>query len=130
MTGLAEYEDVVTEVSDELGQALARASSAGVAEDRIAIDPGIGFAKTTGQNLELLRRMEELAGIGYPLVLGPSRKRFLGEILSSDPDDRVEGTVAACLRGFEAGVRVFRVHDVAPVRRALDVAHAIQRGRP
>lgn len=128
MQGLAQYEELIDEISAELGSALDRAADSGIDPGRVVLDPGIGFAKNTAHNLELLRRLEELGSVGRPLLLGPSRKRFLGEILGAGPRGRVEGTISACLRGYEAGVRLFRVHDVAPVRRALDVAHAIRNG--
>jgi dihydropteroate synthase len=125
----AVYQDVVREVTRELGQAVARARAAGVREDAVAVDPGIGFAKTAEHNLALLNRLAELTELGYPILVGPSRKSFLGRILDVPPAERVIGTVAACVAAYRGGARVFRVHDVAPVFQGLRVAEAIARER-
>jgi dihydropteroate synthase len=119
------YEDVVRDVTRELGEAVARARAAGVREDAVAVDPGIGFAKTAEQNLTLLRGLAELGRLGRPVMVGPSRKSFLGRILDVPPAERVIGTVAACVAAYREGARVFRVHDVAPVVQGLRVAEAI-----
>jgi dihydropteroate synthase len=118
------YDDVVSDVKAFLEERLAAAVAAGVAEERIQLDPGIGFGKTLEHNLELLRRLDELAAIGRPLVLGTSRKSFLGRITGRAVGERVHGTTATCVMGLERGARVFRVHDVAPVADALSVAAA------
>ena len=104
----------------------------GVAEERIMLDPGIGFGKTAAHNLELLRRLDELAALGRPLVIGTSRKSFLGRIAADaaglaeplDAQHRLAGTIATNVLALERGASVFRVHDVAPVREALAVAAA------
>ena len=88
------------------------------------LDPGIGFGKTVVHNLELLRRLDELVAIGQPLVIGTSRKSFLGKITGRDPDHRVAGTIATNVLAYERGARIFRVHDVAPVHDALSVTAA------
>ena len=119
------YDDVVSEVKAFLEERLAAAVAAGVPEERVQLDPGIGFGKTVAHNLELLRRLDEIAAIGRPVVLGTSRKRFIGTITGrEDPAERVHGTVATCVLGLERGARVFRVHDVAAVADGLAVAAA------
>jgi dihydropteroate synthase len=97
---------------------------AGVREERIQLDPGIGFGKTLAHNLELLRRLDELTDLGRPLVIGTSRKSFLGKLTGRDVTGRVPGTIATCVLALERGARVFRVHDVAEVADALKVAAA------
>jgi dihydropteroate synthase len=119
------YDDVVSDVKAFLEQRMAYAVAAGIAEEQILLDPGIGFGKTIEHNLELLRRLDELVAIGRPLVIGTSRKSFLGRLTGrSNPADRVPGTIATCVVAFERGARIFRVHDVAPVRDGLLVAAA------
>ena len=120
------YDDVVREVG---GYLLAQATvleAAGVARERIAIDPGIGFGKTIEHNLELLRRLPELAELGYPVVVGVSRKRFIGEITGvGEPSERLGGSIAAALLAVERGAAVVRVHDVEATVQALAVAEAL-----
>jgi dihydropteroate synthase len=126
------YEDVVDEVRAFLEERLAFAVGEGIAAERIMLDPGIGFGKTEAHNLELLRRLEEIAAIGRPVVIGTSRKGFLGRVLAraagrSEPvgvEDRLAGTLATNVLAYERGASVFRVHDVAPVRDALALAAA------
>jgi dihydropteroate synthase len=125
MQRLAHYTDVVAEVRDELGRALDAALAAGVAAERIVLDPGIGFAKDAAHSLELLGRLDELVRLPRPLLVGPSRKSFLGHVVDVPPRERVAATVAACVLAWERGARVFRVHDVAPVAQALAVAQAV-----
>lgn len=126
MTGLARYDDLLGEIEAELREAVARAEAAGVERERIVVDPGIGFAKTPAQNLELLDRLHGLASLGLPLLVGPSRKSFIGALVDVPAAERVAGTVAACVMAYERGARVFRVHDVEPVVQGLRVAHAIR----
>ena len=117
------YDDVVSDVKAFLEQRLAHAVAAGISEDRILLDPGIGFGKTVEHNLELLRRLDELVAIGRPVVIGTSRKSFLGRLVGRpDPAERVPGTIATCVVAFERGARIFRVHDVAPVHDALEIS--------
>jgi dihydropteroate synthase len=123
------YDDVVSDVKAFLEARMAAAVAAGVPEERIQLDPGIGFGKTVDHNLELLRRLDELVALGRPLVLGTSRKSFLGRITGRDVTERVHGTTATCVLGLERGARVFRVHDVAAVADALAVAGATLAGR-
>jgi dihydropteroate synthase len=123
----AVYSDVVSEVTDELEGRLRTATSAGISADRIVVDPGIGFAKTAAHNLELIGRLTELERLGRPVLLGVSRKAFLGALLGgAPPEERVHATAAACVVGLLAGARIFRVHDIRPVRQALTVAEAIR----
>jgi dihydropteroate synthase len=118
------YDDVVSDVKAFLEERLAAAVAAGIREERVQLDPGIGFGKTLEHNLELLRRLGEIAAIGRPVVLGTSRKSFIGRITGRDVAGRVHGTVATCVLGYERGARVFRVHDVAAVHDGLAVAAA------
>ncbi len=129
MAGLATYRDLLGEVADELRQALARAAAAGIPAERTILDPGIGFAKTTPQNVELLARVGELKALGRPLLVGPSRKRFVGELTGAPVDERLPGTLAAVTACVLAGVEWLRVHDVAAVRQAAQVAAALVRAR-
>jgi dihydropteroate synthase len=121
------YTDVVSEVKAFLAERLAFAVSAGVPEERVQLDPGIGFGKTLEHNLELLRRLDELADLGRPIVIGTSRKSFLGRITGRDVAERVPATIATCVMALERGARVFRVHDVAEVADALKVTAATLR---
>jgi dihydropteroate synthase len=119
------YADVVSDVKAFLEERMAVAVAAGVAEERIALDPGIGFGKTPAHNLELLVRIGEIVALGRPVVVGTSRKSFLGKITGrDDPHQRDAGTVATNVLAFERGASVFRVHDVATTRDALAVAAA------
>jgi dihydropteroate synthase len=118
------YDDVVSDVKAFLEGRLAFAVGEGVPEERVTLDPGIGFGKTLDQNLELLRRLEEIVAIGRPVMIGTSRKSFLGKLTGRDVDDRLAGTIATNVLAYARGASVFRVHDVAPVRDALAVAAA------
>ena len=118
------YDDVVGEVKAFLEERMNFAIAHGISEDRIMLDPGIGFGKTVEHNLELVRRLGELVELGRPVVIGTSRKSFLGKITGREVDDRVAATVATNVLAYERGARVFRVHDVAPVRDALTVTAA------
>ena len=122
------YDDVVDDVRAFLEERMAAAVAAGVGEDRILLDPGIGFGKTLEHNLELLRRLDELTTLGRPVAVGTSRKSFLGRITGrDDPHQRDVGTVATNVLAYERGASVFRVHDVAATRDALAVAAATLR---
>jgi dihydropteroate synthase len=118
------YGDVVDDVKAFLEARMRAAVTAGVPEERIQLDPGIGFGKTLEHNLELLRRLEELTALGRPIVVGTSRKSFLGRLTGRDVTERVHATVATNVIAFERGARVFRVHDVAATADALAVAAA------
>ena len=121
------YADVVDDVKAFLSERMEFAVRAGVPEEKIQLDPGIGFGKTLEHNLELLRRLHELTELGRPLVIGTSRKSFLGRITGRDVTERVHGTTATCVLALERGATVFRVHDVAAVADALAVADATLR---
>ena len=119
------YDDVVDDVKAFLAERIEFALAAGVSEERIWIDPGIGFGKTLGHNVELLRRLGELGELGRPSCVGTSRKSFIGKITGREVDERVGGTIASNVVALANGAEVFRVHDVRPVREALQVAAAI-----
>lgn len=128
MQTLTAYEDVVGEVCEVLQQRIAAAIAAGVERSRIAIDPGIGFAKTAAQNLELLRRLSELRSLGHPVLVGPSRKSFIGKLLNQpNPQERVWGTAAAACATVAGQADILRVHDVREMREVCLVADAIWR---
>jgi len=119
------YDDVVSDVKAFLEERLAFATGEGVPEDHVWLDPGIGFGKTVEHNLELLRRLDEIAAIGRPVVIGTSRKSFLGRLAGGRKEgDRLAGTIATNVMALERGARIFRVHDVAQVADALVVAAA------
>ena len=118
------YGDVVSEVKAFLEERMAFAVAHGVAEERILLDPGIGFGKTTEHNLELLRRLDEIVSLGRPVALGTSRKSFLGKITAKPVEDRIAATIATNVLAYLRGARVFRVHDVAPIRDALAITAA------
>lgn len=123
------YKDVVSEVKAYLKRQAFRLRDAGVDPERIAIDPGIGFGKTLEHNLALIGRLDEIASLGYPVVLGVSRKRFIGELTGvAEPADRLAGSLAAAVCGAERGALVVRAHDVAATLQALAVGGAIGRG--
>jgi dihydropteroate synthase len=125
MTNLTDYDDLMGDIVRELSESLALALEAGIPEDRIVLDPGIGFAKNGAQNLLLLRELDVLLSLMRPLMVGPSRKRFIGEITGAEPMDRMPGTLAACVLAYAGGARLFRVHDVGPIVQALAVARAV-----
>jgi dihydropteroate synthase len=122
------YDDVVSNVKAFLEERLGFAVSAGVREEHVWLDPGIGFGKTVEHNLELLRRLDEIAAIGRPVVVGTSRKSFLGRLTGRSERERVPGTLATNVIALERGADIFRVHDVAAARDALDVAAATLSG--
>jgi dihydropteroate synthase len=119
------YDDVVDDVKAFLAERIEFAVGEGIAEERIWVDPGIGFGKTVDHNLELLRRLAELRELGRPVVVGSSRKRFIGELTGREADDRLGGTIASNVLALRAGADVLRVHDVAETRQALLVAGSI-----
>src|SRR4051812_5057921 len=123
------YDDVVDDVKSFLEERLAFAVSEGVPEDKVWLDPGIGFGKTIDHNLELLRRLDEIVAIGRPLVIGTSRKSFLGKLTGREAPERVAGTVATNVIALERGASIFRVHDVAANVEALTVAAATLSGQ-
>jgi dihydropteroate synthase len=126
----AVYGDVAREVARELEAALARAEAAGIARERTILDPGIGFAKTPEQSVELLARVGELRALGRPILVGPSRKSFIGKLTGASAPERLPGTLAAVAACVLAGVELLRVHDVAAARQAAIVARAIRDATP
>jgi dihydropteroate synthase len=119
------YDDVVDEVRTFLAERIEYAVSAGIDEERIWVDPGIGFGKTVDHNLELHRRLGELAELGRPIAFGSSRKTFIGKLTGAEVDRRLGGTIASNVIAYANGARMLRVHDVSPMRQALTVAEAV-----
>jgi dihydropteroate synthase len=119
------YDDVVDDVRAFLAERIEFAIAQGIEEERIWVDPGIGFGKTVEHNLELLRRLAELGGLGRPLVVGTSRKSFIGKLAGAEVEDRLGGTVASNVLAYANGADVLRVHDVGPAKEALTTADAI-----
>jgi len=125
-----EYQDLLAEVKAELTESVVLARKAGIAQEKIILDPGIGFGKTVEQNLELLNRLDEICALGFPVLLGPSRKSFIGYTLNLPPDQRVEGTAAAVSVGIVRGADLIRVHDVETMTRVARMTDAIVRHAP
>jgi dihydropteroate synthase len=119
------YDDVVDDVKAFLAERIEFALAEGIDEDRIWIDPGIGFGKTVEHNLELHRRLGELAELGRPIAFGSSRKSFIGKLTGAEVHERLGGTIASNVIAYANGARMLRVHDVAPMRQAVSVADAI-----
>lgn len=126
MLSRASYGDLVAEVRAELAEALLRVAATGVSPERVILDPGIGFAKTAEHGFELLARLGELRGLGRPLLVGPSRKSFIGKVTGAPVGERLPGTLAAVTAAVLAGAELVRVHDVAATRQAAQVAAAIR----
>ncbi|MEN4010736.1 MAG: dihydropteroate synthase [Chloroflexota bacterium] len=120
-----QYTDLIPDICRELMESVALAHQAGIPNDNIILDPGIGFGKTVEQNLEILRRLDEIKALGFPLLLGVSRKSFIGYTLDSPPDQRLEGSLAAGVIGITRGADILRVHDVPAAARAARMADAI-----
>jgi dihydropteroate synthase len=123
----AEYDDLIEDVKRELIDSVRLAEKAGIKSDRIILDPGIGFGKTVTHNLELINRLDEIRALGYPVLLGPSRKSFIGYTLDLPPDQRVEGTAATISVGITRGADIIRVHDVEHMVRIAKMTDAIVR---
>jgi len=122
-----EYDDLLTDITNELRQSIDIAKSAGIPDEHIIIDPGIGFGKTVGQNLWLLNRLDTLKLLGYPILLGTSNKSLIGYTLDLPPDDRMEGTAATVVIGIERGADIIRVHQVKEMSRVARMTDAIVR---
>lgn len=122
-----EYENLLEDVKRELMESVALARAAGIPDEHIILDPGIGFGKTVAQNLELINRLDEIRALGFPVLLGPSRKSFIGYTLDLPPDQRLEGTAAAVAIGIARGADIVRVHDVLEIARVARMADAIIR---
>lgn len=128
MQQLTDYQDLVGEICDFLQQRAEAAIAHGISRSQIAIDPGIGFAKTYSQNLDLLRQANQFRALGYPVLIGPSRKSFIGHLLNQpDPQQRVWGTAAACCAAIAGCADLLRVHDVKEIQQVCLVADAIWR---
>lgn len=125
-----QYRDVRSEVTAFLGERLTVAQAYGVAPEAVILDPGIGFGKRLEDNLMLLRGLDDLAALGRPVLVGVSRKSFIGKILNAQPQDRLEGTIAAAVLALAGGAHILRVHDVRALKRAALVADAILAGEP
>ncbi len=123
----AHYEDVAAETTFELDRSVDCATSRGLGRDHIVLDPGLGFSKRPEQNYQILNRLRTVAALGFPVMIGPSRKRFLGDATGTEVGERDVATAAACAAAYMEGAGLFRVHAVRPVREALDVASAIRR---
>lgn len=119
------YVSLVPEILATLGDSLSLARKAGIAEDRIVVDPGIGFSKSVEANLEILRRLSEFQVLGRPVLVGTSRKSFIGKVLGREVDQRLYGTAATVSVALMNGATIFRVHDVRPMREVTDMTHAI-----
>ncbi len=123
----SEYQDLIEDVKRELMDSVEIARRAGIPDEHIILDPGIGFGKTVEHNLELIRRLDEIRALGFPILLGPSRKSFIGYTLDLPPSQRLEGTAAAVAVGIARGADIVRVHDVAPISRVVRMTDAIMR---
>lgn len=121
------YDDLLEDVKSELEESVILAHQAGIPDEMIILDPGIGFGKTVEQNLELINRLNEIRSIGYPVLLGPSRKSFIGYTLDLPPGDRLEGTAAAVSVGITRGADIIRVHDVSTMVRTVKMTDALIR---
>jgi dihydropteroate synthase len=119
------YVSLMNEIIEYLGEGVQKALCAGVKKEKIIVDPGIGFGKTLEHNLEILKNLKELKILGVPILVGTSRKRFIGKILNADPDKRLAGTLATCVLASANGANIVRVHDVKPVALALKMSRAI-----
>ena len=117
------------EIREELLESVSLAQAADVANERIILDPGIGFGKTVEQNLELIDRLDEIRSLGYPVLLGASRKGFIGYTLNLPPNQRMEGTAAAVAIGIDRGADIIRVHDVMEMVRVARMTDAIVRSK-
>jgi len=122
-----EYDNLLEDVKSELMESISLANKAGIPDQKIILDPGIGFGKTVPQNLELLDRLTEIRQLGYPVLLGPSRKSFIGYTLDLPPDDRIEGTAATVAVGIVRGADIIRVHDVSEMIRVCRMTDALIR---
>lgn len=123
------YDSLICEVIDYLEESICMAEEAGVSPNNIVIDPGIGFGKRFEDNLQLIKRLDEFKELGKAILVGPSRKSFVGHILDTPPEERVEGTIAASIIAIEKGAHIIRVHDVKEASRAIKVADAILRSK-
>ena len=126
MQSRTDYDDVVLDVREELAARVRSAEQKGISPKKIIVDPGIGFSKTGPQCVELIARLDEFLNLGKPILVGPSRKSFMGKTIGLDPDDRLEATIACCVVAVSKGASIVRVHDVGSVARALRMAARIR----
>jgi dihydropteroate synthase len=119
------YSALILDIITYLDKAMQKAKDAGIAEDKIIVDPGIGFGKTLQHNLEILKRLQDFKVLGRPILIGPSRKSFIGKILNLETQKRIFGTVSACVLAAKFGAKIVRVHDIRPVYEALKITDAI-----
>jgi dihydropteroate synthase len=119
------YKSLIDEIIEYLDKAISEAVAWGIDRERIIVDPGIGFGKTLGHNLEILKRLREFKILGRPILVGPSRKSFLGKILNAGPQERIFGTVSACILAVKNGANIVRVHDIVAVKQAMKVLNTI-----
>lgn len=129
MQKIIAYQSLIDDIIGYLKRAIEHAQSSGIKPDKIIIDPGIGFGKKLGHNFEIIRKLADFKVLGKPILLGPSRKSFIGKVLKVNPRDRVFGTVAACVMAAERGAHILRVHDVKEVNQALNLAAAVNSGK-
>jgi len=123
------YENLLLEIKEFLAERIRLAISTGIKKENIIIDPGVGFGKTLEHNLSLIKKLNFLEELDQPILVGLSRKAFIGKILNLPPEERVEGTIASALLSMLHGAHILRVHDVASVKRAVQVAEAIMLDR-
>ncbi len=124
---VAEYQDLITDIIEDLKESIEIALKAGIKEENIVLDPGIGFAKNPEENLEVMHHLEEFAALGYPVLLGTSRKSMIGKVLDLPVDDRVEGTAATLAYGITKGVDIVRVHDIKYMQKVVKMTDAMVR---
>lgn len=129
MQTIAPSPDILADIEIWAQEAVARAQNSGVSSDKIVLDPGIGFGKTAGQNMEILRNLDRLAAVGFPILVGTSRKSFIGSVLKKPADERVLGTGATVAASIIYGAHIVRVHDVAAIREVADVTDAIVKAK-
>ncbi|MEM1505868.1 dihydropteroate synthase [Domibacillus sp. 8LH] len=119
------YTSFMKDCLNDLDESITIAKKAGVADDQIIVDPGIGFAKTMEQNIEMMQNLDQIAALGYPVLLGTSRKRVIDYVLNVPVEERMEGTGATCCFGAQKGCRIMRVHDVKPIARMMKMMDAL-----
>jgi len=122
-----QYENLIVDIKNELLESVDIAHQAGIDDDKLILDPGIGFGKTVEQNLEIINKLDQIKALGYPILLGPSRKSFIGFTLDLPPDQRVEGTSAAVAIGIDRGADIVRIHDIKVISRIVKMTDAIVR---
>ncbi len=121
----AEYDDVIDDIKSSLAESIALAKEAGITDDKIILDPGIGFGKSVEDNLAVINRLDEMKSMGYPVLLGPSRKSFIGQVLDLPVDQREEGTAASIAISIARGADIVRVHNVGEMARVVKLSDAI-----